>query len=145
MKKIHFSYSASVSLESKSNAWLRLQVKKPPLIVTIVPSECCGFAVLSPMCLQTGRLLSKYVFILIKTELSIAFYIYLLSFLLLDSFKIKKNHDLEMHIKRAYPTTCMCAYMCWHMCIYYWKTHKTLKTVTIDIEKCSFCKGLLFA
>lgn len=70
------------------------------------------------MCLQTGRLLSKYVFILIKTELSIAFYIYLLRFLLLDSFKIKKNHDLEMHIKRAYPTTCMCAYMCWHMYIY---------------------------
>lgn len=65
--------------------------KRLPLIVTIVPPESLGFAVLSPMCLQTGRLLIKCVFILIKTELSIAFYIYLLSFLLLYSFKIKKS------------------------------------------------------
>lgn len=117
MKKIHFSYSASVSLESKSNAQLKLQVKKPPLIVTIVPSECCGFAVLSPMCLQTGRLVIKYVFILIKTELSIAFYIYLLSFLLLDSFKIKKSCLRNAHKKSIPYYMYVCLYVLAHVYI----------------------------
>lgn len=115
------------------------------MIVTIVPSECYGFAVLSPMCLQTGRLLIKYVFILIKTELSIAFYFYLLSFLLLDSFKIKKSCLRNAHKKSIPYYMYVCLYVLAHVYIYYWKTHKTLKTVTIDIEKCSFCKGLLFA